>query len=126
MAVDGRTRRRTPIIGGEMSSRLRRVPFAAALVAVLVTSASMAAGATRAPMGVVGGGVTSLDRVVCPDASRCVAAGTNADLGGKGVSISASSGAATAWAGSAADVYPAGLACASAGRCVVVSDDMTA
>jgi hypothetical protein len=111
--------------GGDMSRSLRRLPIAVTLAALLVASASMSASAVRAPSGVVGG-VTSLDRIACPDDSRCVAAGTDTTLEGKGVVISVPSGAAKVWSGAAKDVYPEGLACATATKCVLVTDDKTA
>jgi hypothetical protein len=104
-----------------------RLAVVVAALGVLASPAA-ASGAAFGPAGVAGqvAGVNSLSSVKCPTASTCVAVGTDSNLNGKSVIITAATGAAKAWSGTLTNEAMNDVACPNATTCLAVADDAVA
>jgi hypothetical protein len=100
----------------------------AAVAALGVLTLPAAAAAATGPVAITGSvaGVNSLFQVTCPTTSACVAVGTDGNLNGKSVIITAATGAAKAWPGDLANDAMNSVACPGTTTCLAVADDAVA
>ena len=107
-------------------SRTRLLAAAVAAIGILtLPAAASAAPGPGAPRTHVPG-VNSLDSVICPTASACVAVGLDSNLNGKSAVINAATGAVTAWSGDLAGDPLNAVACPGTATCLAVADDAVA